>query len=72
VRRNCGTVDGERAPAQGVQYDDVVVCGTFGALELAAFAFDRGRTEAWTIAPHTDVRVTLGFVDAIANLRALK
>ncbi len=45
-----------RRRAFAVDPDGTVVCGTFGAFELAAFAFDRNRTEAWRVAPETDVR----------------
>ncbi len=42
--------------AFAVDPDGTVVCGTFDAFELAAFTFDRARTDAWRVAPETDVR----------------
>ncbi|HTW85313.1 MAG TPA: carbon-nitrogen hydrolase family protein [Candidatus Sulfotelmatobacter sp.] len=42
--------------AFAVDPDGAIVCGTHGAFELAAFGFDRARTEAWRVAPDTDVR----------------
>ena len=48
--------DSPRRRAFAVDPDGIVVCGTFGAFELAAFAFERARTEAWRVAPATDVR----------------
>lgn len=55
---------GRRALA--IDPDGTVVCGTFDAYELAAFTFDRARTDAWRIAPHTDVRAALERVTGIA------
>jgi hypothetical protein len=49
-------LDTPRRRAFAVDPDGVVLCGTFGGLELAAFAFDRARTDAWRVAPATDVR----------------
>ena len=57
--------------AFAVDPDGAVICGTFGDYEVAAFTFDRSRTDAWTIAPHTDVRAALRGVAAIARTRAL-
>jgi predicted amidohydrolase len=51
--------DTPRRRAFAVDPDGAVVCGTFGAFELAAFTFDRARTEAWRVAPATDVREAL-------------
>jgi predicted amidohydrolase len=48
--------DAPRRRAFAVDPDGTVVCGTFGAFELAAFTFDRSRTDAWRVAPATDVR----------------
>jgi predicted amidohydrolase len=48
-----------RRRAFAVDPDGAVVCGTFGAFELAAFAFDRARTDTWRVAPATDVREAL-------------
>ena len=42
--------------AFAVDPDGAVVAGTFDGFELAAFAYDRRRTLAWTVAPGTDVR----------------
>ncbi len=58
--------------AFAVDPDGAVVCGTFGAFELAAFSFDRARTDAWTIAPHTNIRTAIGTVDAIARAGAAR
>jgi predicted amidohydrolase len=52
--------------AFAVDPDGAIVAGTFAAFELAAFTFDRARTDAWRIAPHTDVRAGLERVAAIA------
>ncbi len=49
-------LDTPRRRAFAVDPDGAVVCGTFGELELAAFAFDRARTDTWRVAPATDVR----------------
>ena len=51
--------DSPRRRALAIDPDGTVVCGTFGELELAAFAFDRRRTDAWRVAPETDVREAL-------------
>ena len=51
--------DSPRRRAFAVDPDGAVVCGTFGGFELAAFAFDRARTDAWRVAPATDVREAL-------------
>jgi predicted amidohydrolase len=48
--------DSPRKRAFAVDPDGVDVCGTFGDFELAAFAFERARTDAWRVAPATDVR----------------
>jgi hypothetical protein len=53
--------------AFAVDPDGTIVCGTFGAFELAAFSYDRARTNAWTIAPHTDVQAAFEKVGAIAR-----
>jgi predicted amidohydrolase len=58
--------------AFAVDPDGVVVCGTFAGFELAAFTFERARTDAWTIAPHTDVRAALQSVAAIAHSEAAR
>jgi len=49
-------LDTVAARAFAVDPDGVVLCGTFDAFALAAFAFDRARTDAWRVAPATDVR----------------
>jgi predicted amidohydrolase len=51
--------------AFAVDPDGVVVCGTYGAFELAAFSFDRRRTDSWIVAPHTDVRASLLAVETM-------
>jgi len=48
--------DSPRRRALAIDPDGTVVCGTFDDFELAAFAFDRRRTDAWRVAPETDVR----------------
>ncbi|MDB5069692.1 MAG: Nitrilase/cyanide hydratase and apolipoprotein N-acyltransferase [Candidatus Eremiobacteraeota bacterium] len=48
--------DSPRRRAFAVDPDGAVTCGTFGAFEVAAFAFERARTDAWRVAPATDVR----------------
>lgn len=45
--------------AFAVDPDGVVVCATRAEFALAAFAFDRSRTDAWRVAPATDVRAGL-------------
>ncbi len=52
-------LDTPRKRAFAVDPDGVVLAGTFGGLELAAFAFDRARTDVWHVAPATDVRAGL-------------
>jgi len=42
--------------AFAVDPDGTIVCGTFDGFELAAFTFERARTDAWRVAPETDVR----------------
>ena len=42
--------------AFAVDPDGAVAAGTFGDFALAAFAYDRARTDAWRVAPETDVR----------------
>ena len=59
--------DTPRRRAFAVDPDGAVVCGTFGAFELAAFAFDRARTDAWRVAPATDVREALVHVGNISD-----
>ena len=59
--------DAPRRRAFAVDPDGTVVCGTFGAFELAAFTFDRSRTDAWRVAPATDVREALVRVDTLSS-----
>ncbi len=63
-------LDTPRKRAFAVDPDGVVVAGTFGPLELAAFAFDRGRTDVWHVAPSTDVREGLQRVAELARTPA--
>jgi predicted amidohydrolase len=49
-------LDTPRRRAFAVDPDGSIVCGTFDGFELAAFAFERGRTDVWRVAPGTDVR----------------
>ncbi|GAC1415125.1 MAG: hypothetical protein NVSMB5_03960 [Candidatus Velthaea sp.] len=51
--------------AFAVDPDGSVVCGTYNGLEVAAFAFERHRTDAWVVAPFTDVRAGLQTVEGI-------
>ncbi len=60
---------GRRAFA--VDPDGAILCGTFAEFELAAFTFDRARTDAWTLAPQTDVRAAFEAVAAIAPAPAV-
>jgi predicted amidohydrolase len=61
-----------RRRAFAVDPDGAVLCGTFGAFELAAFAFDRSRMESWRVAPSTDVREGLVRVDSISSRGAAR
>jgi predicted amidohydrolase len=49
-------LDTLRRRAFAVDPDGAIVAGTFDGFELAAFAFDRRRTDVWTVAPGTNVR----------------
>jgi len=51
-----------------VDPDGTVVAGTFGAYQLAAFAYDRTRSSATVVAPHTDV---LRGLEMIRDLRSV-
>lgn len=53
--------------AFAVDPDGTVVCGTFGDLRLAQFAYDRARSGATTVVPRTDV---LAGLRAVERLRA--
>jgi predicted amidohydrolase len=52
-------LDTLRRRALAIDPDGAIVCGTFDDFELAAFTFDRARTDAWRVAPETDVRTGL-------------
>jgi len=56
--------------AFAVDPDGTIVCGTFAGFDVAAFSFDRARTEQWNVAPHTDVRAALERVERIARAAA--
>jgi predicted amidohydrolase len=61
--------DSPRRRAFAVDPDGSIVCGTFRDFELAAFTFERLRTDAWRVAPATDVRealVRIGNLTAVA------
>jgi predicted amidohydrolase len=58
-------LDSLRRHAFAVDPDGTVVCGTFDGFELAAFAYDRARTETWTLAPGTNVREGLERIAAL-------
>ena len=62
--------DSPRKRAFAVDPDGVVLCGTFGDFELAAFAFDRARTDVWRVAPATDVREGLMRVGDLSSAPA--
>ena len=62
--------DSPRRRAFAVDPDGAVVCGTIGDFELAAFAFDRARTDAWRVAPATDVREGLMRVGSLSSVPA--
>jgi len=47
--------------------DGEIVCGTIGDYRVAAFAYDRARTAATTIAPRTDVLAGLRAVRALMH-----
>ncbi|MDB5092207.1 MAG: Nitrilase/cyanide hydratase and apolipoprotein N-acyltransferase [Candidatus Eremiobacteraeota bacterium] len=59
LRCYVAVLDTPRRRAFAVDPDGTLVCGTFGDFELAAFAFDRKRTDVWRVAPQTDVREAL-------------
>jgi predicted amidohydrolase len=58
-------LDTRDARAFAVDPDGTILCGTFGTFEIAAFAFDRRKTDAWTVAPHTDIKAGLLAVEAM-------
>lgn len=51
--------------AFAVDPDGVVLCGTFDAFRIAAFTFDRARTDAWNVAPFTSVADGLRAVERL-------
>lgn len=55
--------------AFAVDPDGVVLCGTFDTFRIAAFSFDRARTDAWNVAPHTNVADGLRAVERLASGR---
>ncbi len=55
--------------AFAVDPEGVVMCGTFDDFRVAAFTFDRTRTEAWNVAPHTSVADGLRTVGRLAATR---
>ena len=59
LRCYVAVLDTPRRRAFAADPDGTLVCGTFGDFELAAFAFDRKRTDVWRVAPQTDVREAL-------------
>ena len=62
-------LDTVRRRAFAVDPDGSVVCGTFDGFELAAFTFERARTDAWRVAPGTDVREGLVRAAELSGLR---
>jgi predicted amidohydrolase len=63
-------LDAPRRRAFAVDPDGAVVCGTFAGLELAAFTFERHRTDAWRVAPATDVREALVRIGTLSSAAA--
>lgn len=64
--------DGPHHRAFAVDPDGAVVCGTFDAFELAAFSFERRRTDAWRVAPDTDVREALVRVQNLTSAATVR
>lgn len=60
-------LDTPRRRAFAVDPDGAIVCGTFDGFELAAFTFDRTRTDGWQVAPGTDVRESLLRIAALTS-----
>ena len=60
-------LDSPRRRAFAVDPDGAVVCGTFAGFDVAAFGFERARTDAWRVAPATDVREALVRVGNITS-----
>ncbi|MBV9440870.1 MAG: carbon-nitrogen hydrolase family protein [Candidatus Eremiobacteraeota bacterium] len=52
--------------AYAIDPDGAILCSTFGDFALGAFAFARERTDAWRVAPATDVRDGLVRVSQLA------
>jgi predicted amidohydrolase len=63
-------LDTPRRRAFAIDPDGVVVAGASGDYELAGFAFDRRRTDAWHVAPGTDVRAGLERVADLSQASA--
>jgi predicted amidohydrolase len=61
--------DRERERAFAVDPDGVVVAGTFDEFRLAAFVYDKARTAATTVAPHTDVLEGLRIAESVRAKR---
>ena len=61
------TFDAGAERAFAVDPDGVVVAGTFDAFRMAAFAFDRSRAQATTVAPTTDVIQGLRVAESIRS-----
>ena len=64
-------LDDDRKRAYAVDPDGAVLAGTtVDGFELAAFSFDRRRTQTWTVAPHTNVRAGLERVAGLGQAAA--
>ena len=66
----CYVVVFDEGRAFAVDPDGTIVCGTFEDFAVAAFVFERARTDAWEVAPGTDVRAGLQRVAAFAGVTA--
>lgn len=64
--------DAARRRSFAVDPDGAVLAGTFDRFALAAFAFDRRRTDAWHVAPSTDVRAGLLHVAELAAIASAR
>jgi predicted amidohydrolase len=60
-------LDRARARAFAVDPDGAVIGGTFNGYRMAAFAYDRARSGATTVAPYTDVLAGLRMVETIRS-----
>ncbi len=58
--------------AFAVDPDGAIVCGTLPGFDVAAFSFERARTERWNVAPHTDVRAGLERVAHVTGSEAVR